>query len=327
MIQPRHIEISVVVPAFNEQETIVKSLETIVEVLESFCPDYEVIVVDDGSTDSTAKLIHEFRLNKPKIEFLKLLSNYGHMAAIEQGMLHASGEYIVTIDADLQDDPKDIERMYEIILANNESGSSKIDVVQAFRRDRTSDSYFKRVSALIYYRGIRKLTGIPIVQDSADFRMITKEVNRLVHSLPERNKIYRLLIPALGFRIEYLPTTRHQRFAGRSKYTFSKMFGLAVGSLTEFSDKPLKMMVKFGFATSLMMSLFGLISFILWLRGATVPGWTSIVFLVLASNSLIMMSLGFLGIYIGNIYSHLKGRPISIVESSTKPASMFKPIF
>jgi glycosyltransferase involved in cell wall biosynthesis len=310
-------EISVVIPAYNEQETIGKCLSTVVEVLDSFCPHFEIVVVDDGSSDDTLNIVKQFRGQDSRVQIVKLLNNYGHMAAMEQGMLRASGKFVVTIDADLQDDPNDIRRMYEIMSTDQSADSLKIDVVQTYRNDRSSDSFFKRVSALLYYRMIRNLSGIPIAQDSADFRMITRNVNTIVNGLKERNKIYRLLIPSLGFRIVHIPATRHPRFAGRSKYTLSKMLGLAMNSLTEFSDRPLKLMVKLGFIASISMSFLGGLSFVLWLNGTTVPGWTSLVFLLLASNSMIMMSLGFLGVYIGNIYSHLKSRPSALVESSS----------
>jgi glycosyltransferase involved in cell wall biosynthesis len=317
MEEAKELEISVVIPAFNEEESIEQCLSIVTASLEVFCSNFEIIVVDDGSLDNTLKKVREYQARDARVKIVKLLSNYGHMAAIEQGLLRASGKYIVTIDADLQDNPNDIRQMYELIINGQSEHSTKIDVVQTFRSDRTSDSFFKRKSARLYYRMIRSLSGIPIVQDSADFRMITSKVNSTINKLNERNKIYRLLIPALGFRIVYIPTIRHSRYAGESKYTFSKMFGLAMNSLTEFSDRPLKLMIKVGFLASTSMFFLGGLSLVLWLIGSTVPGWTSVIFLLLASNGLIMMSLGFLGVYIGNIYSHLKNRPTAIVESSS----------
>ena len=232
--------------------------------------------------------------------------------ALEAGLKASSGNFIVSIDADLQDDPNAIAEMYSIIQQKDDASNQIYDVVQAVRTARSSDTLFKRKSANIYYKLIGKLTGIPIAHHSADFRMITREANEILSGLPENRKIYRLLIPSIGFSVFNLETVRHKRYAGSSKYPLSKMINLALNSFLDFSIKPLRLMVKVGLFSTLLMFSFGIGTLLLWLNGSTIPGWTSLVFLLLASNSVIVLSLGVLGVYIGNLYEQIKARPSGI---------------
>jgi dolichol-phosphate mannosyltransferase len=301
--------ISVIVPAFNEQESINHSVLEIDNVVSKIVDAYELIVVNDGSTDNTLAILSSLMPVCKNLRVLSTSMNCGHMAALEAGMRIASGDYVVSIDADLQDDPKDILRMYEKIQETNFRDEILYDVVQATRKSRESDVFFKRYSAKKYYELIRKITGVPIADHAADFRMVTREVNEILIKLPESKKIFRLLVPALGFNVFNLETTRHKRFAGTTKYPLIKMVNLALNSLIEFSTKPLRIMVGFGLSSTIGMVLFGFFSLLLWLKGSTVPGWTSVVFLILTLNSFIIFSLGLIGIYIGNLHEQVKARP------------------
>jgi dolichol-phosphate mannosyltransferase len=302
--------ISVIIPAFNEQESINHSVHEIDNVVSQIVDAYEILVVNDGSTDNTLATLSSLMLRYKNLRVISTNRNYGHMAALEAGMRRATGDFVVSIDADLQDDPRDILRMYEKILETNSRNENIYDAIQATRSSRDSDSFFKRYSAKKYYGIIRKITGVPIADHAADFRMITRDVNEALIKLQESKKIFRLLVPALGFNVFNLETIRHKRFAGNTKYPFFKMMSLALNSLIEFSTKPLKLMVGFGLVSTFAMVLFGFFSLLLWLKGSTVPGWTSVVFLILSLNSFIIFSLGMLGLYIGNLYEQVKARPM-----------------
>jgi dolichol-phosphate mannosyltransferase len=306
------VEISVVIPAYNEKESIVHSLEVIRSTILKITNDFEILVVNDGSTDGTRELILQMVSTETCLRMIDSSANRGHMAALEAGLRASKGNFVVSIDADLQDDPNAILEMYSIIQKKDETGNYIYDVVQAVRTSRSSDTLFKRFSAKIYYKLIRKLTGIPIAHHAADFRMITRKANEVLCGLPENRKIYRLLIPSIGFSVFNLETVRHKRYAGVSKYPFSKMITLALNSFWDFSIVPLRLMIKVGLISTFLMLSFGVATLLLWLNGSTIPGWTSLVFLLLTSNSIIVLSLGVLGLYIGNLHDQIKARPNGI---------------
>jgi len=311
-LDEQQVEISVVVPAYNEEESIIHTLEVIRSVISRITNDFEILVVNDGSTDNTRNLLLQMASNTAHIRIIDSVANRGHMAALEAGLRVSAGKFVVTIDADLQDDPSAIADMYSIIQKKDEFGNHVFDVVQAVRTIRSSDTIFKRISAKIYYKVIRNLTGIPIAHHAADFRMITRKANEVLCSLPENRKIYRLLIPSIGFNVFNLETVRGKRFAGTSKYPLLKMINLAVNSFLDFSIKPLRLMIKVGLISTFLMFSFGVTALFLWLNGSTIPGWTSLVFLLLTSNSVILLSLGVLGLYVGNLHDQIKARPNGI---------------
>ena len=308
----QQVEISVVVPAYNEEESIIHSLEAIKSTVSRITNDFELLVVNDGSTDTTRELLIEKAEHESRLRIINCGVNRGHMAALEAGLKVSAGNFIVTIDADLQDDPSAIIDMYSIIQRKDKYGNHIYDVVQAVRTSRSTDTLFKRISAKIYYKLIRKLTGIPIAHHAADFRMITRKANEVLCALPENRKIYRLLIPSIGFNVFNLETVRHKRYAGVSKYPLSRMINLAASSFLDFSIEPLRLMIKIGLLSTFLMFSFGVTTLFLWLNGSTIPGWTSLVFLLLTSNSVIVLSLGVLGLYVGNLQDQIKARPNGI---------------
>jgi glycosyltransferase involved in cell wall biosynthesis len=303
---PKSAEISVVIPVYNEELVIKHSVRRINDVLKSLEVQYEIIVVNDGSTDSTLKVLIEIKRAIENLRIINLPRNLGHMEAITAGYEASVGAYIVTLDADCQDPPEVIVDMYRVI-----TNSIKVDVVQAIRVDRNVDSWFKRNSARVYYWIIKKLTGIAVINNAADFRLVTREVLNLLLKLPEKNKIYRLLIPYLGFRIETVPIIRAKRLAGKSKYSLAKMFRLSIDSIFNFSDAPLKLITRIGFFFSILFLILTLYFLITWILGikTLVPGWLSIVTLILLSSSLILTSIGVVGEYIGKIYIQNLNRP------------------
>lgn len=306
--------LSVVIPVFNELLVIEESINRIRQILKTSGIRNEILVVNDGSTDGTLEALLNLK-NVGPLRIINLSRNSGHMNAIRVGLENSRGDYVVTIDADLQDPPEAIPEMYRIISSNQEMGGiselfkTPFDVVQAYRIDRASDTFWKRKSAAAYYFAVKKITGINVIPHAADFRIMKRHVVETLTSLPEKNLVYRLLIPSLGFSVEYFPITRADRFAGKSKYTTRKMIGLAIDSIIGFTNRPLRLLAYSGFFASLALLMGSIGTLLLFLIGNTIPGWPSLVLLILSVNAFLFAGLGLVGEYVGRIYQLLQARP------------------
>ena len=304
--------ISVVIPMYNEMETIQETVTEIDSQMIVLGETYEIILVDDGSSDNTLKICLELMSKNLNLRVISIENNVGHMRALETGLDAALGNYVVSIDADLQDNPKEILEMFKIINQRDNLGNRKYDVVQTVRIDRQTDRFVKRITAMLYYKLMDRLTGYKVLRDGADFRMVTRETLEIIKAIPEKDKVYRLLLPALGFRVAVLETKREKRFAGTSKYNFKKMLALAINSVISFSNRPLRLIIQLGIFSMVAMILFSFVAIYLWANGRTIPGWTSLVVLILISNSLILVSLGVVGEYVGKVFEQVKGRPNTV---------------
>lgn len=304
--------ISVVIPMYNERESIQQTLSEIDARMTSLEESYEIIVVDDGSVDETLKICSQLKLQNPHLRVLSIRNNVGHMRALETGLNAARGNYVVSMDADLQDNPKEIIEMYKLINQVDDFGNRKFDVVQTVRSDRQSDKPVKRITAMLYYKLMDRLTGYKVLRDGADFRMVTRETLEIIKAIPEKDKVFRLLLPALGFRVAVLETKRETRIAGSSKYGYKKMFGLATNSIINFSKRPIRLIIQLGVISMVFMVIFCVVAIFLWAEGRTIPGWTSLVLLILISNSLILISVGVVGEYVGRVFEQVKGRPNTV---------------
>jgi dolichol-phosphate mannosyltransferase len=239
------------------------------------------------------------------------------MSAIRAGLEASKGDFVVTIDADLQDPPEYIPEMFALMSENSTENEDDFklkvpDVVQAFRSDRSLDSFSKRTSAGLYYFLIKKLTGITLTPHAADFRIMTRRVVDILLGLPEARPVYRLLIPKLGFSIETFPIKRAERFAGETKYTLKKMFSLALDSIISFTYKPLRIFSYLGFISSFILFCLSIFTFVAANLGTTVPGWASIALLVLSANAFLFAGMGLLGEYVGRIYELVQARPMVV---------------
>ena len=305
--------LSVVIPAFNEELVIGISIQRINSVLRHHKINFEIIVCDDGSTDNTLNECLNLIENIP-LRVIKLERNSGHMCAIKAGLEASKGDFVVTIDADLQDPPECIPDMFALMFAKSTNRSvvgisQTPDVVQAFRSDRSVDSLIKHTGARFYYYTIKKLTGIELIPHAADFRIMNRSVVDKLLLLPEVRPVYRLLIPKLGFAITSFPITRAKRFAGETKYTYRKMFALTVDSILGFTHKPLRIFSYIGLIASMVLLMMSVLTFVAAIFGTTVPGWASIALLILSANAFIFAGIGLLGEYIGRIYELLLKHP------------------
>lgn len=295
------------VPMYNEEPVLGLLLQRLRPVLDSVDLDYEVVCVDDGSTDRTAALLMAELPRWPQLRLVRLLRNSGHQAAITAGYDTANGEYVVTIDADLQDPPECIPAM---VTAARTQG---LDVVYGVRADRSADTWFKRTTSEAYYRIMRRVAGGQVPHNAGDFRLVSRRVVEAMAQLPEHGRVHRLVIPWFGFPSTEVRYAREERAAGKSKYPLSKMLALAADSLVAFSAAPLRLATLAGFIGVLLGVCAIVWSVAGWLSGTAVPGWTSI----LATTGLIgavqLICLGLLGEYVSRIFTAIHRRPTYLI--------------
>ncbi|MGL5829482.1 MAG: glycosyltransferase family 2 protein [Angustibacter sp.] len=272
-------------------------------VLDGLDRAYEVLAVDDGSSDQSPVLLSAARRDWPELRVLRLRANSGHQAALSAGLTRARGRWVVSIDADLQDPPETIAEL----LATAER--EQVDVVYGVRTDRQSDSWFKRTSAGLFYRLLGRLAGHPGPAQAGDFRLMSRATVQAINALPEQHRVLRLVVPALGFPSASVGYRRAARAAGRSKYPLPAMLKLTVDSITGFSVAPLRFATWFGLLGAVGALLLLGYAFVAYLLGKTTPGWTSTFVVVAAAGAAQLLSVGILGEYVGRIYTQLQARP------------------
>ncbi|GAB2941516.1 glycosyltransferase family 2 protein [Micromonospora polyrhachis] len=310
-VTPPEPTLSVVVPMFNEESVLPLLAPRLRGVLDGLGEPYEVVAVDDGSTDATPAVLAGLRRGWPQLRVIRLRRNSGHQAALTAGLFRARGEYVASIDADLQDPPEAIGEM----LALARSGG--LDIVYGVRRDRSTDSPFKRWTAGLYYRLVRRLVGNSIPDQAGDFRLLSRATVTALRELPEQRPVLRLVVPWLGFPSGEVGYVREERAAGSSKYPLSRMLRLATDSITSFSAAPLRLATWFGAGGVVLCSVLLVIVFVAYLLGHTVAGWPSLYVAILFLGAVQLLCLGLLGEYIGRIYVAVQGRPSYFVGSDT----------
>lgn len=295
--------LSVVVPMYNEEKVIPALVARLRPALDDLGVTYEVVAVDDGSADRTAQLLFEHGRTWPELRLVKLRRNSGHQAALTAGLQRAVGDWVVSIDADLQDPPETIAEMLRTARTQG------LDVVYGIRSDRSTDTAFKRHTAGAYYRLMRRLVGGEVPAQAGDFRLLSREVVEVLKVLPERAPVYRLLVPSLGFSSGTVAYVREKRAAGETKYPLRKMVALAWDSAANFSAAPLRIATwlgAFAFVACLALMVFGVV---VWANGTVIPGWTSLFLAVLLLSAVQLICLGLLGEYVARIYQTVQNRP------------------
>ena len=307
-------KLTVVVPCHNEEQVLPETASRLIAMLDALCvkalvAEPAICFVDDGSTDSTWQVIERLASEDNRIGGLKLSRNFGQQSAILAGLLTASGDALISIDADLQDDVAAIEEMVRAYHRDAE-------VVYGIRRNRDTDGFFKRTTAEAFYRVLQAM-GVELVFNHADFRLLSRRVVEELRNCKESNLLLRGLVPLLGFRSELVYYDRHVRFAGVTQYPISKMVSLALNGVTSFTEIPLKVITVLGMLVSLFS--FGMAAWALVTRffnPAAVPGWASIVIPLYMLGGIQLLSLGVIGQYLAKIYSEAKARPRFIVDKS-----------
>ncbi len=303
--------LTVVMPVFNEEEVLSLTARRLRATLDRMSITYEVLVVDDGSRDGTRTVLSQLRTDWPELRIVTLRRNSGHQAAITAGIELAAGAWVVTIDADLQDPPELIATMFE------RAHAEMSDVVYAVRGDRSTDTPLKRWTANAYYRVMRSAAGPDLGANAGDFRLMSRAVVNDLRGLRERHRVYRLLVPWLGYPSSTVTYRREVRAAGVSKYPLHKMVRLGLDSVTSFSAAPLRLATWLGLYGAVLCSLLIVGAVVAQLAGSTVPGWASVAVAVLFVGAVQLISVGLLGEYIGRLYAEAQHRPLYFVGSDT----------
>ena len=300
--------ISVVVPVYCEEAVIEQTYGELTRVMRALpAYRYELIFIDDGSADGTGEILRRLGGADPRAKIVCFSRNFGHQAAITAGIRRARGDAVVTIDADLQDPPSLIPRMLALWEAGNQ-------VVLARREERQGETWFKRGSAALFYGLLNRLAGIPIPQNTGDFRLIDRRVADELNRMGEHNRFLRGLVSWVGFRQVAIEYVQNPRRAGETKYPLRKMIRFAWDGIISFSDKPLRAALNLGFlaiAVSFGVLAYGLYQH--W-RGHTVRGWTSTMVTILFLGGVQLFTLGVIGEYLSRMHDEIKGRPLYVVD-------------
>jgi len=310
--------LGIVVPCYNEEPVLPELARRLGEILDGLeaegriAPGSHATFVDDGSRDRTWPIIASLHARDPRWRGVKLSRNRGHQNALMAGLGTAGGDAVVTVDADLQDDPEAIGRMVDAYREGAE-------IVFGVRSARRADTAFKRHSARGFYRLLESL-GVEVVHDHADYRLMSRRAVDALHHYPESNLFLRALIPQLGYRTAVVTYERAERFAGDSKYPLRKMLGFAFEGITSFSTRPLRLIMLLGCAVSVLSFLLGLWAILAeTVFHVTVPGWASTVVPIYFICGLQTFCLGLVGEYIGKIYLETKRRPRFLVDEVLAP--------
>lgn len=302
------VEITIVVPIHNEEPVLDELMSRLTTTLEGLCTTYEIICVDDGSTDGSLEHLMKLRAHYPTLRIVSLSRNFGKDIAISAGLDHACGAAVAPIDADLQDPPELLEPM----VGKWREG---YDVVYATRRRRDGESFMKRTSSKYFYRIFERITDIPIPRDTGDFRLLDRRVVDVLVRLPERTRFMKGLFAWVGFRQAAIVFDRPQRRAGNSKWGYWRLWNFALDAVTSFSSMPLKVWSYLGVIISLFAFLYALFLATLKVtRGIDVPGYASIMVAVLFFGGVQLISLGIIGEYLARTYNEVKGRPLYLVR-------------
>lgn len=312
------MKLVIVVPCYNEEEVLPETTSRLSDIIcrmteEGRIGEGQILYVDDGSRDKTWSLVEDLSVSYPCVSGIKLAHNVGHQQALWAGLewsaVHADAA--VSIDADLQDDVEAIPVMVDYF-------NKGIDVVFGVRKERKTDTFFKKYTALAFYKLIRGLGG-DIVYNHADFRLMSRRTLQALVSFPERNLFLRGMVSALGYPTAMVYYNRSPRLAGESKYPFSKMLSFALDGITSFSVRPLRYITYLGLMfilISLLAIVYGLCSFV---EGNVIPGWTSLLVSVWFIGGAILLACGIIGEYVGKIYKEVKRRPRYFVEKTVFP--------
>lgn len=309
-------QISIVCPVFNEENVLDKFCEIITQTMVEIHKKFEIIFINDGSTDNTLEVL--FNLQKQyniqnggvdcHLIIANLSRNFGKEAALSAGISIAKGDAVIPIDADLQDPPVIIKDL----ISKYDKG---YDVVLARRIDRYEDSIFKRLSALMFYKIHNKISDIQIPQNVGDFRLFSQKVAKYINQMPENQRFMKGIFAYVGFKYTFVDYKRDKRFAGQSKFNGWKLWNFALNGITSFSTLPLRIWTYIGFICSFLAFIYG--SFIILkylITGADTPGYASLIVSILFIGGLQLIGIGVLGEYIGRIYMESKRRPPYIID-------------
>ncbi|WP_325064823.1 glycosyltransferase family 2 protein [Dolichospermum flos-aquae] len=302
------VELSIVVPLHNEEPNIDHLFERLSSVLNKLNITYEIICIDDGSRDNTVKSLINHHYQNPAIKIVSFSRNFGKEIALTAGINHSQGKAVIPIDADLQDPPELIEQLID-------KWREGYDVVYAQRRLRLDDSWVKRLTAKGFYWTIAKVSPVDIPANVGDFRLLDRRVVEALKKIPERTRFMKGLFAWVGFKQYSILYDRQPRYQGESKWNYWKLWNFALDGITSFSLIPLKIWTYLGFVLSFLAFLYAAFLIILtMIKGITVPGYNSLMVVVLFLGGIQLIGLGIIGEYLGRVYEEAKQRPLYLVQ-------------
>ncbi|MBC7885023.1 MAG: glycosyltransferase [Saprospiraceae bacterium] len=304
------IELSVIIPIFNEELNIPTLYERINRLMKHMGVSHEIIFINDGSKDSSIFLIKKICSSDSTVKFIDFSRNFGHQIAVSAGLEHCIGQYVVIIDADLQDPPELIKDLYEKIVKG-------FDVVYAKRRSRKDKSFIKKSGYKLFYKILSKISQIEIPMDTGDFRIMKRNVVNELIMMAENNKFLRGQIAWLGFEQAYIEYDRDVRAAGEPGYSYRKLFRLALDGIISFSNMPLRLATILGFLVfflSLILICYTLYSY--FFNSLTPQGWASLMISILFIGGIQLLSIGIIGEYIGRIQNEVRKRPLYVLKDT-----------
>jgi glycosyltransferase involved in cell wall biosynthesis len=313
-------QLSVVAPCYNEEAVLEEFVGRMSRACAGVTDAYEILLVDDGSSDRTWSIIEALSDADHHIVGVQLFRNHGHQLAVTAGLSIAAGDRVLLIDADLQDPPELLSAMVQLM----DEGA---DVVYGKRISRAGETTFKLMTAALFYRLLNRLSSVPIPQDTGDFRLMSRPVVDILQSMPEQHRFIRGMVSWIGGRQVALPYARDARFAGSTKYPLHKMMSFAIDALTSFSTKPLRAAVWLGLLSSLFAFAILVYAVYEWAMGHVVPGWASSLVAISFFSGTQLFVMGVFGEYLGRVVQEVKGRPLFTIgkirrhDAVSQPAS------
>jgi dolichol-phosphate mannosyltransferase len=307
------ITFTIIAPIYNELENIPELYPRVRDVMEQTGEPWELILVDDGCTDGSTEVIRKLAENDSRVRPVIFARNFGHQIAVSAGIDYSRGQAVIIIDADLQDPP-------EVILDLIAKWREGYEVVYAVREEREGESWFKKTTASLFYRLIYRITDVDIPLDTGDFRLMDEKVVSVMKQMREKHRFLRGMSAWVGFKQIGVPYKRKPRYAGETKYPFSKMFKLALNAITSFSYFPLQVATILGFiAAGLSVLAIPIVAILRLTTGTALFGQATTLIIVLFLGGVQLISLGIIGEYIGRIYDEAKDRPLYIVAEGPEP--------
>lgn len=301
---------SIIAPCWNEEVTLPELYRRISEVMEPLEENWELVLINDGSTDNTSQVMRKLHKTDPRVHYIEFARNFGHQIAVTAGMDYAQGRVVILIDADLQDPP-------ELILRMLDKWREGYKVVYAVRSERKGETWFKLFTAQLFYRLIYRITDVNIPLDTGDFRLMDRQVVDQMKAMKEHHRFIRGMTSWVGFKQTGVEYVREERFAGETKYPVRKMVRLAITAITGFSIFPLQLATFLGFATAIVSTIFIILVIIARLSGyQAFEGQATTLVMVLFLGSIQLISLGIVGEYLGRIYDEVRNRPLYVVNKA-----------
>lgn len=310
MPRSQECRLSLVVPLYNEEATLAAFFARTVPIIETLTSHYEIICVNDGSVDRTLALLQGAHAQNPRIKIVSLSRNFGKEAALTAGIDYTRGAAVIPLDADLQDPP-------EVIPALVAKWDEGYDMVLAVRHDRRAEALGKRLTAAAFYRVLARVSEVPIPEDTGDFRLLDRRVVDALQRLPERTRFMKGLFAWLGFKQATVEYVRPERVAGASKWPLWKLWNFALEGIVSFTTLPLRMWTYWGLliASAALAYMGFIVGRTLWF-GVDVPGYASLVVMILFFSGMQMIGLGMLGEYLGRVFIEVKQRPVYLVREA-----------